>query len=72
MNVTLINNHDNLKQAVPAGSSIVEYCADPDRKDLMSMQVYDPAANSIYEIAPDIPKISFIEIMNCIWKCGDV
>ena len=50
----------------------MEYYKDPARQDLMSIQVFDPAAETVYEIAPDISKIRFIEIINCIWKCEDV
>ena len=72
MNVTLISNHDNLIKAVTAGQYIIEYYAVPERTDLVSMQIFDPKENTISEIEPDISKIRFIEIINCIWNCGDV
>ena len=72
MNVTLISNHDNLIKAETAGQYIVEYYAVPERMDLVSIQIFDPEENTISEIEPDIPKIRFIEIINCIWNCADV
>ena len=72
MNVTLISNHENLIKAESAGQYIVEYYAVPERADLVSVQIFDPKENTISEVEPETQKIRFIEIVNCIWNCGDV
>ncbi|MBQ9030321.1 MAG: hypothetical protein IJ106_02550 [Parasporobacterium sp.] len=72
MNVTLIGNHDNLITAVPCGDVIVEYYSDPARKDIQYIQVFDPVKNTLFEVSPDLPKIRFVEISNCIWQSEDL
>lgn len=72
MEITLISKQNNLLKVVPARDHLVEYYRDSSRKDLIYIQVYDPVKNTVYEVAPDIRKSDYIEIVNCIWDSNDI
>ena len=72
MNITLISKQKDFSKAIPVGGFLTEYYRDPFRKDLIYLQLYDPADNSYYEIAPDIKKTDHIDIINCIWESASV
>jgi len=72
MEITLISKQNNLIQVIPARDHLVEYYRDQSRKDLIYIQVYNPANNTVYEVAPEIRKSDYIEITNCIWDSNDV
>lgn len=72
MEITLISKQNNLLKVVPVRDHLVEYYRDTSRKDLIYIQVYDPVKNTVYEVAPDIRKSDYIEIVNCIWDSNDI
>ena len=67
MNITLLNASDNLIKVSVLGSYIVEYYADVKKKNKLNIAVYDPSANTVRSVAPQINKLAFIETVNCIW-----
>ena len=72
MEITLISKQNNLLRVVPVRDHLVEYYRDLSRKDLIYIQVYHPAKNTVYEVAPDIRKSDYIDITNCIWDSNDI
>ena len=72
MKIKLIKSQERLFKISPVGNRIAEYYRDEVRRELFHIQLFDPADNSIFEVSPKRLKISFVELINCIYDCRDI
>jgi len=69
MNINIVKTEKNLLRARPCPPYIVEtYRENQKGRNLLKFFLYDPARNSVFEIAPEILKDEKLPVINCIWQ----